>query len=256
MRALQDFIPDSLAWAFFFDLDGTLAPLAERPEQASVPPATLGMLERLGCIAGGALAVISGRPLETLDVLLQPLVLPLGAEHGAIIRDSSGNIHAPANDAAGIVRALADALDESLGGMPGVLLERKNFGIAVHYRQAPEAADAVRGIMQTVRSRFPQFELLPGKMVVEAKLPGVDKGRALSYLMRDIPFAGRKPLMVGDDTTDETAFREANALGGTSVKIGPGATSARLRLAAQDALPGWIERIVEAGAMSGASDNA
>lgn len=253
-----NFLPDTASWAFFFDLDGTLAPLAQRPDLARVPEATIHQLAGLQQAAGGALAVISGRPLDALDTLLQPLVLPLGAEHGAIVRHADGRIDpaagAAAADAAAapaaavgtapMVQALSDYLAGQLGEQPGILLERKAFGLAVHYRLAPHAADTVLRMMESAMARFPQFELLPGKMVVEAKLPGVDKGRALLRLMRESPFTGRKPLMVGDDVTDETAFRQANTLGGGSIKIGAGDTCAALRLDEQQALSGWLDAIL------------
>lgn len=239
--SIGNFLPDTAAWAFFFDLDGTLAPLAERPDQVRVPDTVLASLTHLQRAAGGALAVISGRPLETLDQLLQPLVLPLGAEHGAIIRNAEGRIQAPANPA-DAVRDLAAWLASRLDGQPGVLLERKSFGVAVHYRLAPQAKGAVQALMASALARFPQFELLPGKMVIEAKLPSVDKGRALLRLMQESPFAGRKPLMVGDDTTDEAAFLQANEMNGSSVKIGPGPSCAALRLDEQGDLEGWLGR--------------
>ncbi|MBB5214017.1 trehalose-phosphatase [Parapusillimonas granuli] len=239
--ATENFLPAADSWAFFFDLDGTLAPLAERPDLVRVPEAMLGRLAGLRRAAGGALAVISGRPLDVLDELLRPLVLPLGAEHGAVIRDAGGRIHTPVDGSA--VHELAAWLAGRLEGRPGVLLERKSFGVAVHYRLAPEAKEAVLAEMSAAIARFSQFELLPGKMVVEAKLPAVDKGRALLRLMGEPPFAGRRPLMVGDDTTDEAAFRQANALGGCSIKIGPGASCAALRLGEQGELEGWLGRV-------------
>ena len=236
---LRHFFPDPASWAFFFDLDGTLAPLAERPELARVPETTIRQLADLHQAAAGALAVISGRPLETLDALLHPLVLPVGAEHGAIVRHAGGRID-PAANVAPLVHALATHVAQGLQDEPGVLLESKDFGLAVHYRLAPAAADSVQRLMESAVNLFPQFELLPGKMVVEAKLPGVNKGHALWRLMQESPFSGRKPLMVGDDTTDEAAFRQANALGGSSVKIGAGDTSAALRLGGQALLSGWL----------------
>lgn len=236
---IANFLPDPTSWAFFFDLDGTLAPLAERPDLARVPESTIRQLTDLQRAAAGALAVISGRPLDTLDTLLHPLVLPVGAEHGAVVRHVGGRID-PASNVAPLVQALAAHVAQGLQDEPGVLLESKDFGLAVHYRLAPAAEGAVKRLMESAVSLFPQFELLPGKMVVEAKLPGVNKGHALWRLMQEPPFSGRRPLMVGDDTTDEAAFLQANALGGSSIKIGSGDTSAALRLGEQALLSGWL----------------
>src|SRR5690606_1774981 len=183
------------SWAFFFDLDGTLATLVERPEFARVPESTKTLLAQLHEGANGAVDIISGRPLTALDELLYPLVLPAAAEHGAIVRDAAGN-RSTLGSEAGQVPGLANWLDQQLAEREGILVERKIFGVAVHFRLAPHAATEISELMTRAAGRFPQFELMAGKMVVEAKLPSVDKGRALAYLMRGEPFAGRRPLMV------------------------------------------------------------
>jgi trehalose 6-phosphate phosphatase len=114
---------------------------------------------------------------------------------------------------------------------PGLLLERKPVGLGLHYRGAPDRAGAVTALAEALLPGLPGFHAHHGKMVIELRPDGIGKGHALRDLMRSAPFQGRHPVMFGDDATDEPAFAVANTMGGLSVKIGPGPTVARHRLA-------------------------
>src|SRR5690606_33318067 len=129
----------------------------------------------------------------------------------------------------------ADAIAHSLEALtvanPGLLVEAKDGAVALHFRQAPELENAVHQAMQDALLDHPQFTLVPGKMVLEARPIGFDKGAALRAFMQEEPFAGRTPIFIGDDRTDEDAFRAAQELGGVGIKLGPGDTIARMRIA-------------------------
>jgi len=225
--------------ALFFDLDGTLAPLARTPGAVRVPQAVKGELERARAGTGGAVAILSGRPIADIDGLLAPVRLAAAGQHGAEWRGPDGTVHRLAIDAARLDE-MAAALQALAGLDPGLLLERKGMALAVHYRNAPGRAGQVLQAMQGLLRPDDDFALQPGKMVVEIKPRQASKGAALRRLMAEPAFAGRVPLFAGDDLTDEAGFEAVHALGGVSVKIGPGPTLARYRLASPQALARWL----------------
>ncbi len=138
---------------------------------------------------------------------------------------------------------LVAAIETALADFPGCWLERKGPVLAVHYRAAPDAGPDLGARLAPLVAAVPGYGLHGGKMIWEAKPEGRDKGRALRRLMQQPPFAGRRPVMVGDDVTDEDGFRAALALGGSAVKVGPGETLAPHRLADVDAVWDWLGRI-------------
>jgi len=228
--------------ALFFDLDGTLAEIRDLPSEVSVPAQTIALLGRLEQALDGALAILSGRPGTDIDRLLHPLSLPYGANHGAERRGRSGAPHRVEPPAA-LPEALR-ALRRRTAPWRGVLVEPKALGVAVHYRQAPARMRDVEAAVREVAAAYgPAFEVQPGKMVYELKPRGVDKGRALRAFMHEAPYAGRMPVMVGDDLTDESAFAAAQAAGGFGIKIGPGPSTATLRLAGPQELARWLEAL-------------
>jgi len=90
------------------------------------------------------------------------------------------------------------------------------------------------------------LEALPGKMVVEIKPAGVDKGDAIAAFMRSPPFAGRMPLFAGDDVTDEAGFVVVRELGGVGLLVGQRATAATAVLPNPDALRAWLHESAHA----------
>lgn len=227
------------AYAFFFDLDGTLAEIQPTPEQVVVPPEVCNTLHTLFTGNDGALALISGRPIAELDALVAPLILPAAGIHGAERREISGQRHETRLPAA-IVGPLQEALTAALAALPGCRLENKGASFALHYRQAPNYKPEVTALAKSLCERYPQLTLQTGKCVVELKPRGANKGAAINTFMESSPFAGRTPLFIGDDTTDEAGFRQVNALGGISVKVGPGPSEARYRLANVAAVHLWL----------------
>ncbi len=210
--------PDS-NWALFFDLDGTLIDLAPRPDMVRMPEMLIDLLKQVQRELQGALAVVSGRPLGQLDALLAPWRPPAAGEHGAQCRLPSGEMVPPPRLPAVPTewRLAADALASENAG---IVVEQKATGIAVHYRQAPGSEGRVRDVLQRLAAQRPrEFTAMPGLMLTEIRPRAVDKGSAVEWLMREKPFAGRTPVFVGDDVTDEDGFRAAEALGGRGLHV-------------------------------------
>jgi trehalose 6-phosphate phosphatase len=222
--------------ALYLDFDGTLAPIAERPDRVVVDPAIPGLLAALKDRLGGALAIITGRRLADVDAYLAPFGFGGAGLHGAELRASPGaQAQLQWNPA---TRALVAALQRAFAADRRILVEDKEASVALHYRQAPERAMECREAMYAHASKE-AFEIITGSMVVEARPLGASKGRALVSLFAHAPFAGRQPVFVGDDVTDEDGFTAATELGGYGVKIGAGTTVARYRLARSELAP-WL----------------
>lgn len=229
--------------AFFFDLDGTLAPLAATPDAVKLPADTSRVLGRLLERAQGAVAVVSGRPIAEIDALLTPLHLPAAGLHGAQIRHAQGGITMTpgATEDARRIAAMAAPLQALIDQHPGLLLENKGCAMALHYRNAPELASVARDTMTALADQHADaFTLQPGKMVFELRPRNASKGLAIATLRRLAPFTGRTPLFAGDDLTDEAGFADVNAAGGVTIKIGDGPSCARFRLPSPEALTAWL----------------
>lgn len=231
--------------AFFFDFDGTLVALAPRPDLVAVEPHVREVLRALATQFDGAVAVVTGRPLEVVDGFLAPVALPIAAEHGSIRRDSRGVLHIDEGNEAAVAAAHA-ALEPLAEDNAGLILERKRSSIALHFRQRPELAALCEGAAQDVVAENPGLVILPGKMVFELKPKGIDKGEAVRAFLGEVPFQGRTPIFIGDDVTDEHAFEVVNALGGLSVKVDDGDTLARFRTD-RKGLFEWLFRVVDQG---------
>ena len=235
-----------LETAFFVDFDGTLVELASTPDGVEVAPRVREVLAALWRLTNGAVAVVSGRGIDDLDTLLAPLRLPIAGLHGAERRDAEGVARRLGFNAE-MVMQMAGVLAETVRANPGMLLETKGAGLALHYRNAPDKEAAARAATERlVEQHSAAYMLQPGKMVFEIKPNNVDKGRAIQAFLAEAPFAGRRPVFVGDDLTDEKGFAVVNQHDGVSIKIGPGQTIAGARLASVDALLGWLETIVMA----------
>jgi len=230
--------------AFFIDFDGTLVDIAERPHLVHVEPRVLDMLRGLTARLDGAVAILTGRPLATVDDFLSPLTLPAGAEHGAVRRDSRGKVHRDFEGRENL-KAVGETLERFVAQNDGLELERKESSVALHYRRRPDLADAAKREVGAAVDDAPELHVLDGKMVLEVKVDGLDKGLALEAFMSEEPFAGRVPVMIGDDVTDEYAFAAANKAGGISIKIGEGDTLAQYRAERADFID-WVEGFAKA----------
>jgi len=222
--------------ALFLDLDGTLIDLAETPDAVRVPDELPNLLESLAARRGKALAILSGRRLDDVD-RLTGRSFPAGAEHGVIRRDADGTIHVL--DAPSAIRPeWQAALEASALEWPGTLIEPKQRGLVAHYRRNPAAGPALERVIHEMLDGADGVELLPAHMAWEIRPRGADKGAALDWFMTRPPFAGRIPVFIGDDVTDEVAIDAARKLGGIGLHVardfggpegGPDAVRAWLR---------------------------
>jgi trehalose 6-phosphate phosphatase len=226
--------------AVFLDIDGTLVALEERPDAVRIAPSLRALLERAREAAGGALALISGRAIADIDALFAPARFAVAGQHGTERRSADGRLHFHAPLATRL-QGQAARLRELVRAHPALLLEEKGASLALHFRGDPALESlAERETRQAVVSLGDDFELLTGKFVFEVKPSGKDKGTAIDEFMAEAPFAGRRPVFVGDDLTDELGFERVNRIGGDSVKVGAGTTRARWRLDDAEAVTRWL----------------
>ena len=200
------------------------------------------LIRELHDATGGALALISGRSISDVDSIFRDTHLPVAGQHGLERRSRLGKItrHHLASEKLDFARA---RLAEAIATHPELLLEDKGLSLALHYRSAPSHASFAHRTMGIVAAAIgPEYALQSGKRVVELKPSGKDKGGAVRAFMLEEPFRGRTPVFVGDDVTDEHGFLVVNSLGGHSIKVGGGVTSARWRLPNVRAVRSWLER--------------
>jgi trehalose 6-phosphate phosphatase len=215
--------------AILLDVDGTLLDLAPTPREVFVSHALRDTLKRLSERTGGATAFVSGRPVSELDLIFSPLQLPAIGGHGAELRHLPG-----AEPEAPRLPPLDPAVKRQFAKIaeagPGIILEDKGYSLALHYRLAPEKERAVRDAAAAVCAGMntTSLELLPGKLVVEIKQAGFTKATAVRELMSYAPFAGRRPIFLGDDETDLGVFEIMPDFDGIGVSVGrtvPGVTA-------------------------------
>ncbi len=202
--------------AFFLDVDGTLLEIEPRPEDVVADAA---LLELLGCLeaeAGSALALVSGRRLDDIDRIFAPLRFAAAGLHGAELRFPDGARIAAQS---AVMDAVRPQLQDFVAARQGAWLEDKGATLAIHYRQRPELEADVLSFLRPLAQGG--LAVQEGKMVAELKEGRHDKGRAIEALVAVAPFAGRRPVFVGDDLTDETGFAFVNARGGFSIRVGP-----------------------------------
>jgi trehalose 6-phosphate synthase len=232
-------------WAFFLDIDGTLLEYAEHPQRVRVEGSLLALLDSLRAETSGALALISGRSVEDIDTLFAPLALPVAGQHGSERRGADGRVHRHAPQIEKLGRAAA-AIVQLTAAHSGLVFENKGMTLALHYRLAPQLRVLVEREMRAIAAALGDgFELQSGKFVAEIKPSGKDKGSAIAEFGSEPPFAGRQPVFVGDDLTDEPGFEIVNRIGGHSVKVGRGITRARWRLVDAAAVRRWLTAYVE-----------
>ena len=226
--------------AFFLDLDGTLLDIVDHPHQVSMDADLIRLLEALCRAVGGALALITGRPITDIDRLLSRPGFCVAGQHGAERRDFSGTMHR--HD---VSRAALEKARRRLGMMaarhPALVLEDKGVNLALHFRAVPALrAEMQEMVRNLARELGGEFEVQLGKMVVELRPSGKDKGVAIAEFLEETPFRGRAPVFVGDDLTDESGFELINRVGGYSVKVGEGKSAARWRLPDSAAVRAWL----------------
>jgi trehalose 6-phosphate phosphatase len=214
-------VPHLSETAVLLDIDGTLLELAPTPREVWVPPGLAKTLHRLHKRTNGALALVSGRSLNDIDLIFAPDQFPAVGGHGAEMRIEADSeavaAHAPPMDKE-LKRRLAAIARLS----PGILLEDKGYSLALHYRLAPHAEKAIYAAVSLIRADLPNapIEVLPGKLVCEIKHSGFTKASGVMELMTHGPFKGRRPLFIGDDVTDESVFAIMPDLEGLAFSVG------------------------------------
>jgi trehalose 6-phosphate phosphatase len=236
--------------AILLDVDGTIIDIAPTPREVWVPPTLCHTLSTLLERTGGALALVSGRSLADLDLLFAPLQLPMIGGHGAEIRlspDEEGSEQR--------AKPLPDAVKRKFAAIksvgPGILVEDKGFGLALHFRLAPDLEQAVCDRVAAICADLPPgtVEVLSGKAVIEIKPIGFNKGSAVRQLMRQAPFAGRRPIFIGDDTTDESAFAVMPEFEGLSFSVGRMVANVKGHFKAPEDVRRWLHGLAESDAM-------
>lgn len=221
--------------ALFLDFDGTLVEIAPSPEDVRIDRRLPEALDALRQRLGGALALVSGRPVALLDKMMAPYRFDAAGLHGAQIR--LGSEDAPVAAPAEALRAALRAMVRFANSNVGVIIEDKRQSIALHWRLAPALADEALALMEGLAAEIgPTMRLQRGKAVAELVPASASKGGAITWLMQQDAYAGRTPVFVGDDVTDEDGFAAVNAASGLSIRIGEGQTCARHRLASPTAL--------------------
>jgi len=232
-------------WAVFLDVDGTLLDIARRPDAVAVSPQLRDALRLAYRLSSGAVALISGRTLSDLDRLFAPPQFPAAGQHGLERRDGRGHV-TRLKDALDRIDLAARTLGAQARTQRGILIEHKGLSLALHYRGAPESQEWAEYAMRALLIGLgPEFQLVEGKMVYELKPGGRDKGTAIADFMSETPFAGRLPVFIGDDATDEDGFAVVNSCAGHSVKVGSGASAARWHIADAPGVRRWIESYAE-----------
>jgi trehalose 6-phosphate phosphatase len=217
----RSLVPHLNECAILLDIDGTLLDFAPTPREVWVPPGLAKTLDRLLVRTSGALALVSGRSLNDIDLIFAPEQFPAVGGHGAEMRLSTDSeavaTHAPPMDKE-LKRRLAAIAKLS----PGILLEDKGYSLALHYRLAPHAEKAIYEAVSLIRADLPNapIEVLPGKCVCEIKHAGFNKASGVTELMKHEPFRGRRPIFIGDDVTDETVFAIMPDLKGLAFSVG------------------------------------
>jgi trehalose 6-phosphate phosphatase len=204
--------------ALLLDLDGTLLDIAPTPDTVVVPPGLIASLRTLGMRLEGALAVISGRPVEQIEALLPETIQAIAGEHGGAIRHAPGATPERANLPT-LPTAWLAAGERIAAAHPGASLERKANGFVLHYRAAPALGPVLGEAMAALVARSDRFVIVPARKAWELRPRGADKGTAVVSVMRRSPFAGKLPVFIGDDVTDEDGMAAARQLGGVGLRV-------------------------------------
>jgi trehalose 6-phosphate phosphatase len=214
-------VPHLNECAILLDIDGTLLDFAPTPREVWVPQGLAKTLNRLLARTSGALALVSGRSLNDIDLIFAPEQFPAVGGHGAEMR-ISGDSEAVATHAPPMDKELKLRLAAIARLSPGILLEDKGYSLALHYRLAPHAEKAIYAAVSLIRADLPNapIEVLPGKCVCEIKHSGFNKATGVLELMAHEPFRGRRPIFIGDDVTDESVFAIMPDLGGIAFSVG------------------------------------
>lgn len=230
----------AIGHSLLLDFDGTLVELVDRPDAVVADDLLKSQMARLAGTFGGRIALVSGRSISQLSEFFGGSLDRLGAvgSHGAemLVGSQAFSPERPSTFAAAEKAALS-----AFGERDGLVVEVKTLGIALHFRLAPDAEQEVRTLARQLADQS-GLTLQEGKMMIELRIPGHDKGTGIAAVMAHPPFAGTRPVFIGDDITDEAGFLAAANFGGFGVLVGePRPTAARYRLDSVTAVRAWLD---------------
>ena len=233
---------DPKGHSLFLDFDGTLVDIADRPDSIVVSPDLPHLLDALRDALDDRLAILTGRTIAEMTEFLPDYDGTIIGHHGAQVR-RDGIVQDRTTLSEGLA-ALSRQAQEFCAEDEGLLYETKPFGFAIHYRAAPQAEEAVADFLSRGTFGIDDVVIEPAKMALEVKPKGIDKGEALTVFNEVIGHGGTVPLHVGDDISDEAAFRSAAALGGFGVRVGPPCTTAQYNLTSPLAVRCWLAEVM------------
>lgn len=230
--------------AMFLDFDGVLVDLAPHPDAVEVSSETLSLLAVLESETSGAFAIVTGREVENLRRHLPVVPQAVIGSHGAERWLPEAKVYTHPMIGSDTVRDIQEKAARATA-LTGVFVERKPTGAAIHFRGNPGHEDAVRQLCLAILAEVEGFEMLPAKCALELRPGGLGKDHAVATAMSTPPFAGRVPVYIGDDTTDEPALAWVADQGGVAIKVGPEDTIAPFTVPApadvQMLLANWLE---------------
>jgi trehalose 6-phosphate phosphatase len=231
-------------WCLFLDVDGTLLELAEHPQAVAVGPHLMPLIARLRGAAHGAVALVGGRTISDIDGLFGTTDLPVAGLHGCERRDAYGQMHV-APVAREQLAEVREGLERLVRRHPGLMLEDKGAGLALHFLQALQLEHELRAEVALLAAPLvPRFTVLGGHAVLEVKPAAHTKDSAVTAYMREEPFRGRLPIFIGDDQTDYDGFAAVRRENGMAIAVGPRVTS-EFWLPGPAAVHHWLEQLVE-----------
>jgi trehalose 6-phosphate phosphatase len=237
--------------AILLDIDGTLLDIAPTPREVVVPRGLPQTLARVRDRVGGALALVSGRPIAEIDEFFAPFQFVAVGGHGAEMRPVADGPTLP-DRSSPLDPIFRQRLKDIAANHPGVLVEDKGYSIALHYRRVPRQGVSLNHDVKHAYEAWADhsYELLAGKAVLEIKHSDFNKGSGVRQLMTYPPFQGRAPIFVGDDRTDEDAFDVMPEFKGEAMSVGRKLPHVEKHFAAPADVRHWLGLLAEPEAVS------
>jgi len=236
--------PPALDWCLFLDVDGTLLELTDTPSETTANLKINSLLQEIAERLGGAVALVSGRKIATLDQMFAPLKMPAAGLHGVERRRADGTVQG-ANFVDSQLDGARAALQALVAAHPGTLLEDKDRTVGLHFRLAPQFEEVLgAAVIEIAKPLGNNYHIQGGKMLWEIKPRGFSKATAIQAFMKESPFSGRRPVFVGDDLTDQDGFAMVDALGGISVGVGD-RVRGQFFLPDVTAVHGWLQQLAD-----------